>query len=37
VETITTGPKPEECPKCSELLLIPKGGEDLILLQVEME
>ena len=37
VETITTGLKPEECPECGELLLIPKGGEDLILLQVEME
>ncbi len=37
VETVTNGVKPEECPKCGELLLIPKGGEDLILLQVEME
>ncbi len=37
VETITTGNKPEECSKCGELLLIPQGGEGLILLQVEME
>lgn len=34
---ITAGPRPEECPKCGDLLLIPTGGEDLILLQVEME
>ncbi|PHR27879.1 MAG: hydrogenase accessory protein HypA [Desulfotalea sp.] len=34
---VIAGPRPEECPKCKDLLLIPTGGEDLILLQVEME
>jgi hydrogenase nickel insertion protein HypA len=34
---ITAGPKPEECPACGELLLIPDGGNDLILQQIEME
>lgn len=34
---VVAGPRPEECPKCGDLLLIPSGGEDLILLQVEME
>lgn len=29
--------KPDECPACGELLLIPDGGDDLILKQVEME
>ncbi len=29
--------KPDECPECGELLLIPEGGDDLILKQVEME
>jgi len=29
--------KPDECPECGELLLIPDGGDDLILRQVEME
>lgn len=29
--------KPGECRKCGELFLIPEGGEDLILRQVEME
>ena len=33
----TTGRKPDECPACGELLLIPDGGNDLILKQVEME
>ncbi len=33
----TSGPKPEECPACGELLLIPDGGNDLILQQIEME
>lgn len=33
----TTGEKPEQCAKCQELFLIPQGGDDLILLQVEME
>ena len=34
---VIAGPRPEECPKCGDLLLIPTGGEDLMLLQVEME
>lgn len=34
---ITTGRRPDECPACGELLLIPDGGDDLILKQVEME
>ena len=34
---IVAGPKPDGCPKCGDLLLIPTGGEDLMLLQVEME
>jgi len=29
--------RPAKCTKCDELLLIPAGGDDLILLQVEME
>lgn len=29
--------KPDGCPKCNELLLVPDGGDDLLLLQVEME
>ncbi len=29
--------RPEECPHCSETLLIPEGGDDLILSRVEME
>lgn len=33
----TTGNKPDACPKCDELLLIPDGGNDLVLLQVELE
>lgn len=33
----TSGEKPQGCSKCEELLLIPSGGDDLILLQVEME
>ncbi len=28
---------PEGCPECGELFLIPEGGDDLILQQVEME
>lgn len=31
------GPRPEECSQCGDLLLIPTGGEDLVLLQAEME
>jgi len=34
---VTTGNKPDGCPACGELLLIPSGGTDLMLLQVEME
>ncbi len=34
---ITAGQKPDECPACGELLLIPDGGNDLILQQIEME
>jgi hydrogenase nickel incorporation protein HypA/HybF len=34
---VTVGRKPEECPACGELLLIPDGGNDLMLRQVEME
>ena len=34
---ITGENKPEECSKCRELFLIPTGGEDLILQQIEME
>ncbi len=34
---VTSGVRPSECPKCDELLLIPTGGDDLILSQVEME
>ncbi len=33
----TNGARPTECLKCEELLLIPDGGDDLLLLQVEME
>jgi hydrogenase nickel incorporation protein HypA/HybF len=33
----TAGPKPDECSACGELLLIPDGGNDLILQQIEME
>jgi hydrogenase nickel insertion protein HypA len=36
-EQVTDGPKPEECPECTERLLIAEGGQDLILQQVEME
>jgi hydrogenase nickel insertion protein HypA len=34
---VTAGRKPDECPACGELLLIPDGGNDLMLRQVEME
>lgn len=34
---VTIGKKPEACPACDELLLIPDGGNDLLLRQVEME
>jgi hydrogenase nickel incorporation protein HypA/HybF len=35
--TETTGTKPDCCPQCREIFLIPEGGDDLILQQVEME
>ncbi len=34
---VTAGERPDGCPSCSELLLFPEGGDDLILRQVEME
>ena len=34
---ITAGRKPDECPSCGDLLLIPDGGNDLLLMQVELE
>lgn len=33
----SAGEKPEECPECGELFLIPSGGDEMILRQVEME
>lgn len=36
-EMKSSGARPEQCTKCQELLLIPEGGDDLILQQVEME
>lgn len=32
-----TEERPRQCPFCKETLLIPVGGDDLLLLQVEME
>lgn len=29
--------RPDSCPKCGEILLLPEGGDGLILKQVEME
>jgi hydrogenase nickel incorporation protein HypA/HybF len=34
---LTTGRRPESCPKCTETLLVPAGGDDMILKQVELE
>ena len=34
---VSADSRPEACPTCGELLLIPDGGEDLLLRQVEME
>ncbi len=34
---VTAGERPDSCPRCQELTLFPEGGDDLILLQVEME
>lgn len=33
----TSGERPRECSKCGDFLLIPSGGDDLLLRQVEME
>ncbi len=33
----TDSRKPDGCTVCGELLLVPDGGDDLLLLQVEME
>ncbi len=33
----TSGDRPDKCEKCDEVFLIPSGGNDLILKQVEME
>lgn len=33
----TTGDRPDQCEKCQEVFLVPSGGDDLILKQVEME
>ena len=34
---IETEQRPDSCPVCSESLLSPEGGDDLVLRQVEME
>jgi len=36
-ESETTGERPEKCTVCEDAILIPDGGDDLILQQVEME
>ena len=36
-ESETTGERPEKCTVCGDTILIPDGGDDLILQQVEME
>ena len=36
-EETTSGSRPDKCRKCSDLFLIPAGGEDLILNRIEME
>ena len=33
----TNGPKPSQCDKCGDFILIPSGGDDMILQSVEME
>ena len=33
----TTATKPDQCPLCGDFLLIPDGGDDLLLRQVELE
>jgi len=35
--TVTALARPDCCPKCQETFLIPEGGDELILQQVEME
>jgi len=35
--TEKTTDKPDCCPQCGEIFLLPKGGDDIILQQVEME
>lgn len=37
IESNNPADKPDGCSRCDELLLIPDGGHDLLLLQVEME
>lgn len=34
---VTSGIRPDQCPLCGDRLLVPEGGDDLILRQVEME
>lgn len=36
-QLVTAGERPDECTKCGDFFLTPKGGDDLILKQVEME
>ena len=36
-EMVTNNSRPDKCPLCGDRLLIPKGGDELILRQVEME
>lgn len=33
----TTTKKPDQCPLCGDFLLIPDGGDDLLIRQVELE
>jgi hydrogenase nickel incorporation protein HypA/HybF len=35
--TEETGDKPDCCPQCGEIFLLPEGGDGIILQQVEME
>ena len=32
-----TAERPDSCPQCGEIFLIPEGGDELVLRQVEME
>lgn len=36
-EEQTAGERPEQCAACADQIMIPHGGDDLILQQVEME